>query len=270
MIRKSAIAASLLLASWAFAQDGEFRRGAITLKVKDYAAATAELKTLAEASGGRVVDQNTNVGEKGLKSGWSRVRIPKAALGSVMEQVAKFGLVHGQNQTQDNRSREVAELEKRSLRLDEHRARLLGILNGNRRLRGGDILFVQERVFRASVDADLLRSQREALLSDSQSASIIVTFFEPSPVKTAPPVPKNLGERFQFALARGWDSLGHFAARAITGLAYVLAYSVLVLPILFFLVWGWRRFLKSARFAKLKAAWLNLIKPPTPPDKTDQ
>jgi hypothetical protein len=120
------------------------------------------------------------------------------------------------------------------------------------------------------VDADLLRSQREALLSDSQSASIIVTFFEPSPVKTAPPVPKNLGERFQFALARGWDSLGHFAARAITGLAYVLAYSVLVLPILFFLVWGWRRFLKSARFAKLKAAWLNLIKPPTPPDKTDQ
>jgi hypothetical protein len=36
------------------------------------------------------------------------------------------------------------------------------------------------------------------------------------------------------------------------------------------LVWGWRRFLKSARFAKMKAAWLNLIKPPTPPDKTDQ
>lgn len=96
MIRITAIAACLLLAFCGFAQDGEFRRGAITLKVEDYAAATAELKTLAEASGGRVVDQNTNVGEKGLKSGWSRVRVPKAALGSVMEQVATFGLVYGQ------------------------------------------------------------------------------------------------------------------------------------------------------------------------------
>jgi hypothetical protein len=181
------VLAVAFLASSAYSQPDLVKRGAaISVKVPSYAEGQKELFALVQKHGGTEADRQRASSEKGRHSGWWRVLVPKSNLDAFLADVRKTGKVYGEKLSLEDRSEEYASLGHRAERLREHQKRLGGILQSTRRLRGGDILFVQERLFRASVDEDMLAQRRETLASTTGTSSVIVNFFEPSPVKEAP------------------------------------------------------------------------------------
>jgi hypothetical protein len=221
------------------------RGGAITVKVASYPEAQKALYELVTQLGGTAADRLSSESEKGKTSGWSRVRVPKAALDRLMAGIRSMGIVYGERLSLKDDSETYLMLGKRAERLKQHQQRLSGILESQKRLRGSDILYVQERLFRASVDEDTLMQTRQGLADSATTSSVIVTFFEPKFLKEPP---------------RG--ILGHVKAAfsdAFRGLALAALGSIgTVLTLLIYLIVGWvlwrifRRPIREA-FRKTKA-----------------
>ena len=95
-----------------------------------------------------------------------------------------FGKLYGENVATTDHASEYEELARRIVRLQQHETRLTGILQSGHRLRGGDLLYVQERLFRASVDESLLAQRRADLERDTQVNVVQIEMFEPG---TLPP-----------------------------------------------------------------------------------
>jgi hypothetical protein len=170
-----------------FAQADLAKRGAaITVKVDSYPESQKALFDLVAKHQGAAADRDSHASEKGKHSGWVRVMVPKGELDSFLVELRQLGRVYGEKMSLQDYTEEHESLGKRAERLKQHEQRLSSILSSNRKLRGSDILYVQERLFRASVDEDLLMQQRNTLAASAQKSSVIVTFFEPTPVKEVP------------------------------------------------------------------------------------
>jgi hypothetical protein len=179
------VGAGLAGAGWA--QPDLIKRGAaITVKVESYPEAQKALAELVRRHGGTAADRHRVASEKGRHSGWSRMRVPKATLDAFLADTRQLGKVYGERLSLDDRKEQYVSLGKRAERLKQHEQRLAGILQSGRRLRGSDILYVQERLFRASVDEDMLLQQREMLASTAGTSSVVVMLFEPTPIKDEP------------------------------------------------------------------------------------
>lgn len=245
------------LAACGLGQPDLVQRGAaITVKVSSYDQAEKALFDLAQKYSGTEADRQRASSEKGRHSGWWRVLVPKANLDAFLGDIRGLGKVYGENLTLQNHADEYADLGHRAIRLREHEQRLSGILQASRRLRGGDILFVQERIFRASVDQDLLTQRREALARSAGTSSVIVKFFEPIEVKEEPQGP--LG-RAKAAFLAGLRSLALSAIDFIGTLMYLIVYA------LFFWIL-WLIFRKQIRkgFAHARS-WMDLNQGKTGP-----
>ncbi|MGC4044192.1 MAG: DUF4349 domain-containing protein [Armatimonas sp.] len=158
------LTALLATGSIAFGQaDLQQRGAALTLKVTNYSEAQAALAKLAGESGGGLSDGRTYVTEKGRRHGWVRLRLPQASLAKVLEKTYGVGTVVAEELNTDSQRIEHSELGIRADALHAHAGRLEGLLNSNRRMRAGDILYLQERLFRASVDEQLLRERQSNL-----------------------------------------------------------------------------------------------------------
>jgi galactitol-specific phosphotransferase system IIB component len=150
----------------------------ITIKGSDFEVIRSSLKKLAENHNGRVTDSKTNVSSKGRKFGWFRLIVPAVELDSTMVDVRKVGKLIGEYTTSAPRQSELDELSLRSQSLNAHVNRLKSGLNDGRKLRGSDILYLQERVFRGETDVKLLRHESDKILSQIDNASIVVTAYE--------------------------------------------------------------------------------------------
>jgi hypothetical protein len=208
-----------------FAQDLQVRGASITLKVPSFSEAQANLVQLANGAGGKVADQRREVSDKGKASGWFRVIVPKAKLDSLIGDVRSLGSVYGENLTQVGHQRESTELEDRATRLAQHRDRLAALLDSKRNLRGSDLLYVQERLFRAGVDQDMLRRQKEALASDAANSSVIVTLFEPDPSQKGPRGPMG---HIAGAFHDAGVGLARTGLNALPGLVNILVWGTLL------------------------------------------
>ncbi len=229
------------------------RRGAsVTVKVESFETAQKAAFDLASKYEGRVSDRQSEVNEKGRRHGWVRVLLPKTTLDGFLTEAKGLGKVYGENLTQEDGAPLIRELATRVVRLEEHKARLTSILDSSRKLRGSDVLYVQERIFRAAVDRDLLAQRQQAIADASRGSSVILTFFEPDPLQKGPRSPMgHLASAFQDAgknLAKGL--LG-----AINGIAAFVVYGALAL-LLFAL---FRR--PVAKLGK----WLRDFTQPSPP-----
>jgi hypothetical protein len=200
------------------------RGAAITVKVESYPGAQKALSDLVAKHRGTAADRHSQDSEKGKQSGWIRVMVPKASLDGFLGEVRQLGKVYGERLSLENNAEEYAALASRAERLKQHEQRLSGILGSTRRLRGSDILYVQERLFRASVDEDSLRQQREALAKNAVSSSVIVTFFEPTIVKEEP---RGVVGRVSAAFQDAFRSLAMTALGLIGTLLHWLVYGLI-------------------------------------------
>jgi hypothetical protein len=236
----------LALGGTVLAQDMPLQQSGatLTLKVTSFAAAQDALAKVARESGGRLSDGETFVTEKGRRHGWVRLRLPQKELPAVLERIRATGTLSSEGTSTDSYQAAHAELLIRADALHAHASRLGGLLDSERRMRAGDILYLQERLFRASVDEELLRQRRENLEATTKQSSVIVTLFEPYPVRLRDRLAGDLASRFHGGMGAARDRAFATLARGATGVGYALTLAPLWAPILLLLIGGLRLFWK--------------------------
>jgi len=234
-------------ASHGSVQEMPVRGGSIVVKVAAFDAARQEVLAAAAGQGAELLAARTLVDGKGRKHGWLEFRLPASRLPALLGAAQNDGRLFGESVATTDHASEYEELARRIVRLQQHEVRLSGILQSGRRLRGGDLLYVQERLFRASVDESLLAQRRADLERDTQVNTVRVELFEPGslPAAAVPPLTPAQGFTGAMALARAhWERL---LGRGATAGAYLLVYLPLWLPglltglLLLRLLWTRRR-----------------------------
>ena len=210
------------------------RSGSIVIKVASYEDARRFVLAAAQSQGAEMLGARTLVDVKGHRHGRLRLRLPAARLPGLLSAIGGAGKLYGENITTADHASEYEELARRITRLREHEGRLSGILEDGRRLRGGDLLYVQERLFRASVDESLLAQRRADLERNTQVNTLTVELFEPGslPVPAAQEGPNSPARGFPQALVLARMHLGRLLTRGATGAAYGVVYAPLWVPAL--------------------------------------
>lgn len=170
----------LLMSSTVQAADSVAARGAaLVLKVEKFETARQKVSELTRGSGGEVRQAQSYVAEKGRRHGTVQLSVPAEKLESLLSQLRGLGIPSGERTTTLERWAESEELARRAERSKGHQVRLSGLLQSGRRLRGSDVLYVEERLVRAENDEDMLRLQREKLLRATALSKVTVVLFEP-------------------------------------------------------------------------------------------
>ena len=170
----------LLIPSMVQAADSVATRGAaLVLKVEAFEAARQKVSELTLSSGGAVREAHSQVVEKGRRHGTVQLLVPAEKLEPLLAQLRGLGIPSGERVTTLEHWAESEELARRAERSKGHQVRLNGLLSSGRKLRGSDVLYVEERLVRAENDEDMLRLQREKLLRATALSKVTVVLFEP-------------------------------------------------------------------------------------------
>jgi uncharacterized protein DUF4349 len=216
------------------------RGGTIALKVTDYDRARQAVLAAAQEQGAEVLHSKTEVNFQGKQQGWVRLRLAADRLPLFLGEVRGVGKLYAENIATEDHTSEYEELERRIERLREHQPRLASLLQSSRRLRGSDILFVQDRLFRAGVDEGALMQRRADLERSARVATLVVELFEPEPRRAM-----DLGNYYASASLRARGAMYRGLARAATAGAYALTFAPFWIPgllvVLFLGRWLWRR-----------------------------
>jgi hypothetical protein len=180
------------------------------MKVPNFTTARDRVAKIASSVGGRVVGGQVRVTDKGKSHGWQRLIVPAAQLDAAMAQLRGIGTVFGDTLTLHDLSLETQDLASRTTRLVQHQNRLLNVLQSPRRLRGSDILFVQDRLLRAGMDQDLLGHRRDQLVKSADVSNISVYLFEPGSIVRPPAVPVTFWDKTAVAFTDAWKSFSKF------------------------------------------------------------
>jgi hypothetical protein len=206
-------------------------RGEIIIKVDQFEAARERILQALAIQGAQLLDAKTLVNEKGRKHGWITIRLAGDRLPDALPVVRSAGKLSAENITTWDHTSEYESLQRRADRLREHQTRLAGILSSERRLRGSDVLYVQERLFRASVDEGLLLQQREDFSRESRFCTLTIRLFEPMPTRTLDRLRLDVAGHYASAKARALSIVDRNRARAVTASAYALVFAPLWVPL---------------------------------------
>jgi len=240
------------------------RTATLALKVEGYDDARSQVLLAAEARNAELLDAKTLVNEKGKKHGWLRLRINAAQMPRLLADLPPLGKVSAENVATADELSEFEALGRRVERLQQHEQRLGGVLQSPRHMRGSDILYLQERLFRASVDESLLSQQRIDLERSAQDSTLLVELFEPGALPPGIPQPVDLHTWFARASAIAQTTRDRTLARAATASAYAAVYAPFWIPVfvvvvvLLAVLWRWRRLL-LARALQIITLAVNLV-----------
>ncbi len=223
------------------------RTATLALKVDGYDEARSLALEAAQARHAELLDAKTLVNEKGKKHGWMRLRLSATQMPRLLADLPPLGKVSAENVATSDQLSEFEALGRRVERLQQHEQRLGGILESARRMRGSDILYLQERLFRASVDESLLSQQRLDLERSAQDSTLLVELFEPGALPAGVPQPVDLHLWYGRASAIAHAARDRTLARGATAAAYAAAYAAFWVPVflaglvLLALIWRQRR-----------------------------
>jgi len=218
---------------------------AVTLKVDDFQVARQKAIDAAQALGGKVADAKVGITERGRKNGWMRIEVPADQLNAYLPQVYALGKLYGDKMLTADKTSEYETLARRMDELDKHQTRLSGVLEQPRKMRGSDILYLQERLFRAGVDKQDLAQTRIDIARRAGTANVILSMFEPYAIKVPPPMPHTVSEHVAARFSDAWISFRRFGLHMVSDLAFLLVYAVVWLPITIAVLligkWAWKR-----------------------------
>ncbi len=249
--------------------------GAVILKVPNFVAARQKVMDAAGVLGAEVTRGRTFVSEKGRRHGFVELRVTADRLPELLPTIRGVGVLSADNLATTEQASGYEDLGRRVTQLGKHQARLDALLHSRRNLRGSDILFIEERLYRADVDAASLTQQQSDMERRSHTARITVTLFEPLPVGVTPAAPTRQGVAHWFGNGKRraeWHR-DQLLARTAVGIAFALVYAPLWLPlfVLAFLAarfaWARRVFLlrvTGTAAGAIRAALTRRVTPPTP------
>ncbi|BDI28353.1 hypothetical protein CCAX7_004040 [Capsulimonas corticalis] len=239
------------------------RGGTVAVKVANYDAARTQVMESARMQGAELLEAKTVVNPKGAKNGWISFSLPAERVGAFLPVAYGLGKLYSEHMTATNNDSEHDMLARRVVSLQQHETRLGSVLQSPRRMRGSDILYLQERLFRANVDEGVLRQQRIDLERNSRVSTVTVEMFEPGAVPvTTDVVHIDLRQWFAASALRAREGFGRQLARAATVGAYALVYAPIWVPLLLItlllLAWLWRR--RQILLNLLHSAWLQIAR----------
>ena len=206
--------------------------GSLTLKVPDFLAARQRLMSAATNAGAQITGGKTTVDEKGRKHGFVHLSVSADRLPELLPKLRAVGTLASDDLTTVNQSSEYENLAGRVRQLKKHEARLDELLHSRRNLRGSDILYVQERLFRTGVDAEQLMQAQTEIERHSRTARFFITLFEPLPV-AVPVVAAQRGftHTFTNACKRAEFRRDVLVTQIATAGAFALVYAPVWLPV---------------------------------------
>lgn len=211
------------------------RGGSLALKVTDFVAARQLVIDAAAKVGAEVMGGKTFVIEKGRKHGYVHLRLSTERLPQLLPMIRPVGTLASDDLSTTEQVSNYEDLGRRIERLRKHQSRLDELLHSRRNLRGSDILYVQERLFRAGVDEEQLQQARLDMERQSRMAQITVTMFEPLPIiKPVTPIvaaQNSFAHWFDNGKRRAQWRRDQLMARIATGLAFALVYAPIWLPL---------------------------------------
>ena len=207
-------------------------RGEVVVKVQQFEQSRESILQALSIQGAELIDAKTLVNEKGRKHGYVTVRLASGRLPDALRVVRGTGKLSAENITTSDHTSEYEGLQRRATYLNEHQVRLASILSSERRLRGSDILYVQERLFRASVDEGQLLQQQQDIARGSRSCTLIIRLFEPMPTRILDRMQLNVAGQFASGKARALGIIDQNRARAVTAFAYALVFAPFWVPLL--------------------------------------
>ena len=222
------------------------RGGSVAVKVVDYDAARVRVLETARRQGAMLLEAKTIVNAKGAKHGWISFSLPAERTGAFLPVAYGLGKLYAEHITAVSGASEYDMLGRRVSSLQKHETRLGSILQSPRRMRGSDILYLQERLFRANVDEETLSQQRIDLQRNARLSTVTIEMFEPGAVPVTTDVAQiDLRQWFTASAQRAREGLGRQLARGATAAAYAMVYAPIWIPLLIIaallLAWAWRR-----------------------------
>jgi hypothetical protein len=214
------------------------RTGTIAVKVTDFDVAQQGVLDAALERGAELLKSRTEVNYQGKKHGWMWFHIAADRLPLLLPAVRGVGKLYAENLATAEHMAEYEGLARRVDRLQEHQQRLAALLQSPRRLRGSDILYIQERLFRAGVDEGTLRQRRVDLERAARVNTLAVELFEPEPRRVM-----DLGNYYAGSALRARTALYRLLARALTAGAFALIFAPVWAPALLVVLLG-RRWLR--------------------------
>lgn len=214
------------------------RTGSLTLRVDDASKRLAELRTLAETSGGFVASANTT-DNNGVKTAYVTLRVPNDKFRQVMEDAKKLAsTVFNENENAQDVTDQYVDLEARLKAAKAEEAQYLEILK-----RASDIedtLNVTARLGEVRSRIEQMEGQMRYLNDRTTYATLSVTLTEEAKIEVPTRVWKP-GETFRLAMRGLVESLQDLADFLITGGVFLIGFVAPVLLALILAVWiAWR------------------------------
>lgn len=234
--------------------------GAIVVKVADFGIARESVMYAARQQGAQLLDARTEVNGKGKKHGWMRFQLAAERWPALVPAVHAVGKLYSERMSTTDHQSEYEELERRVTRLREHEKRLDSLLSNPKRLRGSDILYIQERILRAAIDEELMLQRRSDFERAARVDTLVVTLFEPESLPALDVAKSDVGGWWQRATRQAKLDFGHLLGKMAAAGAYALVFAPAWVPALivaFFL--GrllWRRARILIAYARAQAQHL--------------
>jgi hypothetical protein len=221
------------------------RDATIALKVPHYDRAVEAVTQAAAADGAELMDSKTYVDDKGRKHGWMRLTVRSGKFDALHAGLRSAGVLYSDSIAGEDQEPDYEAFGRRADQLSLHQQRLEGVLNGKRRLRGSDILYIQDRLLRAGTDQQDMLQQQVDMKRRAATGLIMVELFEPYTLPAPAHQITPLAPHFQSSFSLAHAAINQMAARTTTALAYAVTFSPLWGPVaiiaIAILVWIWRK-----------------------------
>jgi hypothetical protein len=151
---------------------------ALSLEVKNVAAALDSLKQIADANGGYVFKSNRVGDDGGSAVGQVAMRVPSDRAGRVMKVIRALGRVESENSTAEDITEEYVDLEARLGNAKSSEARLLGLYRQAGKL--ADVLAVEKELTRVRGDIEAFEAKKKNWDILTAMVTIDISLREPS------------------------------------------------------------------------------------------
>jgi hypothetical protein len=214
------------------------RTAQITVGVAESGAATRQVRTVAAAVGGLVVEEQTSD-----SGSWLVLKVPAETLDRVIDDVAAIGRVTARNSQVVDSTEEVVDLDARVASQQASVARVRTLLAQATSI--GNIIAIESELSRREADLDSLTGRLAALRGQVALSTLTVDLRTPS----APAVGDD--ERaagFLDGLRTGWSGLLALGTAMAAVVGFLLPF-LPVLAVLWGVAWLARRIVRSRRVA---------------------
>ncbi|MBI3920420.1 MAG: DUF4349 domain-containing protein [Armatimonadetes bacterium] len=203
------------------------RDASLVLKIDDYDAARNQVLRLGGQHNARILGSSTLVNYQGKKQGWLRLAVTAEELNELCHSLRGLGKLYSEKLVASDHTSEVADLARRVGYLRQHEQELIEFLHRPRRMRGSDILYLQERTLTTRFEMGSAIRRQEDLHRASARGRLSVFLFEPEPRRVF-----DVGNWYAASSLRARRSLFRVLAKSITAGAFAGYFSIFWIPAL--------------------------------------